>query len=216
MSNTTPPKYPTREQWLLAAVEIFTPLFTTAGYKVPKVRVTCGWPSAGGLKKKGRTIGQCWDADVAADNVHQIFISPVLEANEDECGVIPTLIHEVVHAVVGIKEKHNKVFKKCAHAVGLTGKMTSTEADANLLAAMKQWSEILGVYPHAKLDPKLSPVKKQSARMVKMECKTCGYIARTAKKWLQEVGPCLCPAHGVMVFEIPEPADEDGDDGGED
>lgn len=206
MSNN---KFQTREQWLIAAVAAMTPLFTSNGYKVPNVRVTCGWPSTGGLKKKGRTLGQCWDADVSADNLHQIFISPVMEENDEPYSVLPVLVHEVVHAVVGIKEKHNKVFKKCATAVGLEGKMTSTVPGDILAATIKSWREGLGPYPHAKLDPKLSPVKKQSARMIKMECKECGYVARTSRKWLDEVGPCHCPKHGPMSFEIPEPADDD-------
>jgi hypothetical protein len=29
--------------------------------------------------------------------------------------------------------------------------------------------------------------------MKKMECEGCGYVARTAKKWLDEFGPVICP-----------------------
>lgn len=190
----------TREAWLEAAVAITKPLFETAGYKVPKVRVTCGWPSSGGLGVKRKTIGQCWDTDASSDKVHQIFISPWLIAPADEYGVLPTLIHEIVHAVVGIKEKHNKVFGKCARAVGLEGKLTATFGSEELLKKCNAFVKRLGEYPHAKLDPRKSPVKKQGTRLIKCECSKCGYVVRTTRKWLDEVGPPRCgvAAHGVM------------------
>jgi hypothetical protein len=208
MSN----KHQTREEWLEAAVKITEPLFTGAGYKVPKVRVTCGWPSRGGLSQKKRTIGQCWDTTASSDKIHQIFISPWLDDPVDDFGVLPVLIHEVVHAVVGIAEGHNKVFGKCARAVGLAGKLTATTGSPELLEKCKGYVKTLGKYPHAKLDPKKSPVKKQSTRMIKMECGECGYVARTSQKWIDDVGPCHCPAHGEMAVDKSSKKGEGDDD----
>lgn len=195
--------------WLINAVEGVKPLFEGAGYKVPQVRVTCGWPSRGGLSQKKRTIGQCWDTKASSDGVHQIFISPWLDVAVDEYGVLPVLIHEVVHAVVGITEGHNKVFGKCARAVGLEGKLTSTFAGEGLLEKCKELFKILGKYPHAKLDPRKSPVKKQSTRMIKMECPKCGYVARTSQKWIDARGPVSCPDHGKMCVDKVAKKDED-------
>lgn len=195
-------KYETREEWMQEAVAEMTPLFETAGYKVPKVRVACGWPSRNGLGKKSRTIGQCWGAQASADGLAQIFISPVLESDKDNAGVLPTLVHEVVHAVVGVEESHNKVFRKCALAVGLAGKMTRTHAGERLMGVIANWNHKLGPYPHAKLNPAESPVKKQTARMHKMECDECGYVARTAQKWIDLYGPAECPGgHGELTIE---------------
>lgn len=193
-------KHTTREAWLEAAVAIFTPLFESAGYKVPRIRVACGWPSRGGLSAKQKTIGQCWPKDASADKVPQIFISPYLSEPVEEFGVLPVLIHEVVHAVVGNENKHNKVFGKCARAVGLEGKLTSTIGGAELLEKCKAYVKQLGAYPHSKLDPKKSPVAKQGTRLIKCECAKCGYIVRTTGKWLDEVGPPRCgnAAHGKM------------------
>lgn len=189
-------KFKTREEWLMASLEPMTRLFTMKGYTVPKVRVSCGWPSRGGLANNKRTIGQCWSPEAAEDNLAQIFISPWLEDKENT-GVLPTLIHEVVHAVVGLPAKHGKKFKECATAVGLDGKMTMTHATDELLEICEGWRKSLGLYPHVKLDPKKSPVKTQTTRMIKMECGECGYIARTSQKWLDLVGPVDCPAgHG--------------------
>lgn len=208
-------KFNTREQWLSEAVALMTPLFVQAGYKVPVVRVACGWPSTGGLSLKKRTIGQHWAPLAASDKVGQIFISPWLDGNPNEPqGILPTLVHEVVHAVVGNENKHNKVFGKCARAVGLEGKLTSTVAGKDLLAKCEAWFKTLGQYPHGQLDSLKSPVKKQTTRMVKCVCDECGYTCRTTRKWLDEVGAPICPKHRkvAMGYEIPDELEGDEDD----
>ena len=178
---------------MIAAVKLMESLFTQHGYFIPKLRVSCGWPSSGGLGQKRKTLGQCWPASAAADKLPQIFISPWLEAKSN-IGVLPTLVHEVVHAVVGNDQKHNKVFRKCALAVGLEGKMTSTIASPVLMEVIEGWQvRELGPYPHGKLDPRKSPVAKQTTRMIKMECPDCEFVARTSQKWLDMYGPVQCP-----------------------
>jgi len=199
--------YGTREEWLSAAVRKMEGHFTNRGYNVPAVRVSCGWPSRGGLAGSKRTIGQCWSTEASSDGVSQIFISPWLDDVCSPQGVLATLVHEVVHAVVGIKEKHNKVFGKCARAVGLEGKLMATTATPELVDTLKAWVEDLGNYPHAKLDSTKSPVKKQSTRMIKCECGECGYIARTSQKWIDAAGAPLCPVKGHGVLYV---CDEEG------
>lgn len=196
-------KFQTREEWLVKAAHLMAGLFESHDYKIPEVRVSCGWPSRGGLANGKRTIGQCWSPDAASDKIAQIFISPYI-LDEGPQGVLPTLVHEVVHAVVGTEAKHGKKFKDCALAVGLEGKMTATHAGEDLEYIIDRWRrESLGAYPHSKLDPKKSPVPKQSTRMIKMECGECGYIARTSQKWIDAVGPCECPAgHGLTTVDV--------------
>lgn len=194
-------KHTTREEWLEAAVGLMTPLFKKSGYEVPKVRVACGWPSSRGLSAKKRVLGEAWCKTASSDGVAQIFISPWLVKPEDDYGVLPVLVHEICHAVVGNENKHNKVFGKCARAVGLEGKLTSTVAGEELTGKCIEWMHKLGDYPHAKLDSTKRPTKKQSTRMIKMECGGCGYVARTSRKWLDEVGPAHCPNHGEMNID---------------
>jgi len=195
---------------MVAAVNLMKPLFRSQKYEIPKLRVACGWPSRGGTSAAKRSLGQCWSEEAAADGLHQIFVSPFCE-DKDAYGVLPVLVHEVVHAVVGIEAKHGKVFRKCAEAVGLTGKMTSTVPGDVLQVKIAEWQQILGPYPHAKLDPAQSPVKKQTTRMIKMTCKhdECGYVARTAKKWLDEVGVLHCPKHGEMTVDGAKEAEDE-------
>ena len=208
---------PNREQWLEQAVEEMREHFAAQNYQIPPLRVTCGWPSVRPLSKKKRRIGECWDKSVASDNKAQIFISPFLVDSADQQGVLATLVHEVVHAVVGNQEGHNKVFGKCARAVGLEGKLTSTIAGESLVEKFKQWLGKLGEYPHAKLDLEQRPVKKQSTRLIKCECsdEQCGFNVRITRKWLDQVGAPECPIHGEMKAILPEEKEEDSDESGE-
>lgn len=204
----------TRELWLQKAVHAMEPLFSAKGYSIPAVRVSCGWPSSRGTGSKKAAIGECWDKSASSDEVAQIFISPRIKDEVDPCGVLATLVHEVVHAVVGHEAKHGKVFGKCARAVGLVGKLTATAAGDELKEMMQGWMKEIGGYPHAVLNPSMRPVKKQTTRMVKCECEACGYIVRTSMKWIDEAGAPLCPCNKqAMKFEAPE--GEDDDEGGE-
>ena len=77
MSN----QFTTREQWLVAAVEhLQSQVFGKVGLTIPTdVKVSCSFPSAGGLGKKRRTIGQCWARSASDANVNEVFISPTLD-----------------------------------------------------------------------------------------------------------------------------------------
>lgn len=204
-------KHSTREAWLLAAIELMKPHFSRKGHEVPEIRVSCGWPDRGGTSQAKRVIGQCWSTEAASDGISQIFISPYLNESDSEQGILATLVHEVVHAVVGTDNKHNKVFRKCALAVGLDGPMTATVAGEELIEVLRGWTEELGAYPHGRLDRAKSPVKKQGTRMIKCTCEKedCGYTCRTTKKWLLEVGAPHCPKHGAMSHDPIEGSDDD-------
>lgn len=206
-------KHQTREEWLLAALSLMRSLFENRGYTVPEVRVSCGWPSNGGLKAKSRTLGQAWCKEASSDKVGQIFISPYLEKTVDPYGVLPVLLHEQVHQVVGVKEGHNKVFGKCARAIGLEGKLTSTFAGKELLGVCAEWDKQLGPYPHSKLDANKRPTKKQSTRLIKCQCTASDYCVRITRKWLEEAGAPISPVNNKpMKFEVPDDLDFDGDD----
>lgn len=187
-----------REAWLIAAVEKLRPIFHGHGYTVPELRVSVGWPSSGGLAQKKKTIGQCWFGTMAADNIPQLFISPLLDGPCDPMGVLPTLVHEMAHVVAGVDAKHGPRFAKIAKKLGLGGKPTSTHAEDDLIARLKLLTEELGAFPHSKIIPIKNP-KVQGTRMKKMECGDCGYVARTTKKWLDEIGPTICPCNKLAM-----------------
>jgi len=188
----------TREGWLNRAVEALREhVFIPAGEHVPPVRVSVGWPKGG-----RKVIGQCWKTTAAADEVSQVFISPVLH---EPAEVLETLVHELVHAVDNCESGHRGEFRRIAKEVGLEGKMTATHAGAELLATLMEVAEELGEYPHAALTPALSGVKKQGVRMLKVVCPEDGYIVRTTQKWL-DIGTPTCPCGTTMELEQKEDA----------
>lgn len=185
-----------REAWLLAAKEALTPLFKQHGYTVPeKIRVSCGWPSVKALGRNTRRIGECWATQCSDDESWEIFISPALA---DPIRVLDVLVHEMVHAVVGLKCGHAGAFRVCALKVGLTGKMTATEAGPELREHLAGVSRKIGTYPHAVLDSRKNSVKKQSTRLLKVVCPDCEYTIRVTQKWV-DVGLPTCPCGCEMV-----------------
>ena len=180
----------TREQWLVAGIAALRPLFTEAGYTVPdNIRVTCGWPSKSALAKKNQRIGECWGTQASDAKVFELFISPALA---DPVRVLDVLTHETVHATVGLEAKHGKLFKRCAEALGLEGKMRSTHAGEALSARLQAIAKALGEYPHGALHGMTNGEKKQTTRLKKCECPECGYTVRVTAKWL-DMGAPLCP-----------------------
>lgn len=213
MKKQTEPKFKTREEWLTAATEQLRPIFKSKGHDLPPVRVSVGWPSRGGLAKKKRTIGECWDKKASSEGIAQIFISPWLDGT-NTLEILATHVHELIHAVFGCQEKHGKKFGVLARAMGLEGKLTATVPGAECKEYCDAIAEKLGPIPHGKLDQTKSGIKKQGTRMIKCECPKCGYVCRTTAKWLEEAGAPICanPAHKLlpMVFDAPpkDPQDE--------
>lgn len=180
-----------REQWLNIATESFRQgIFKTQGYAVPNVKISVGFPGGGSSLKR---IGEHWSPEASDDNIGSIFINPIIADSSDALSI---LVHELVHASIGNKHGHNKVFKRCAHAVGLEGKMKSTVAGESLKSMFQEMIKTIGEYPHAKLNLSMSPKKKQKSRMIKMTCASCGYIARTSQTNIDDHGPVICPCSG--------------------
>ena len=172
-----------REGWLnLITEQHIKPHFESKGYTIPdNIRMSCS------LTSTKKSIGQCWSSKNSGDNHFEIFISPKIS---DSSRVTDILIHEIVHAVVGIKAGHKKPFADCAKAVGLEGKMTATTATEGLKATIAQWISEMGEYPHAPLTE--SGIKKQTTRQLKCVCNACGYQVYTSKKWIEIALP-VCP-----------------------
>lgn len=180
-----------REQWLEEAVNELRPMFKRAGFVIPKVHVSVGWPLSGGNRKGGATIGQAWDPENSEDKTGHVFISPVLS---DNVRVLDVLTHELGHIVVGVKHGHKAPFVCFCKAIGLEGKPTATEAGDALKEALEGIVEKIGEYPHARLAP--GERKVQGTRLLKVVCPDCGYVIRVTQKWIDEGYPtCPCGAY---------------------
>ena len=187
-------QYPTRESWLLAAVEVLRPLFHSKGHLIPTtVHVSCGFASTG---LKSHHIGQCWPTQSSSNGVNQLFVSPTLG---DPVEVLDTLVHELVHAVDDCQHKHGKEFKKIALSLGMKGPMRSAGAGPELKLKLQGLAAQLGPYPHSTL--KVRHVRRVSSPRPRAKCKQCGYEVPMLKKFL-EYGPPLCPQHRTEMTPL--------------
>lgn len=193
-------RHETREEWLHRFTNTFArPLFARAGYTVPhQLSLSMGFPSKG---KRGKAIGECWSSKAVDGSVHAIIIRSTLS---DGARIADVLLHEIVHATVGVDKKHGACFKACALAIGLEGKMRATVAGEELASKIAAWIDAHGNIPHnaIKADAKTTS-KKQTTRMIKVSCPECGYTCRTTRKWIDKGTPLCpvedCPNYGVRM-----------------
>jgi hypothetical protein len=187
----------TREAWLATLAHKLRPQFAAYGGTLPdQLRISSGWPARRAVSRHNRHIGECWARSASRDGTVEIFISPYLEAPlEVGC----TLIHELVHAAVGVEWGHQGPFKRLALAIGLKGPMRSTHAGEVLRARLNVLITTLGPYPHARLNP-MWQRHKQSTRLHKVMCQACGYTARITMRWLERGLP-TCPCGTAMVHD---------------
>lgn len=193
----------TREAWLLSAVELLTPVLEQAGatnVRGLELSVSVGFPS----KSVRKRIGEHWHAESSGNGtMHHMFISPLLD---DPIKVLGVLAHELIHADDNGESQHSGHFRRVATALGLEGKMTATVVGENLMPTLKDILVELGDYPHIRLD--LGDVKKQTTRMLKVECQDdeCAYLdakgghytIRLTQKWI-EIGLPMCPCGTEMT-----------------
>jgi hypothetical protein len=190
-----------RETWLNAmTTQYLRPHFEKAGYTIPdNIRMSCAFSTKGAHTKshqKSFVMGQCISPSASGDQHHEIIVVPKLS---DSLEVVGVLIHELCHATVNgdhASHGHDDVFKKCALAVGLEGKMTSTTESEALKAKISEWVAELGAYPHASLNVKL---RKQTTRNLACKCHRCGYSLRASSKWLKLAIPSCPLGHGKMT-----------------
>jgi hypothetical protein len=173
-----------REQFLNESMGILKPLFISHGHSIPdNVKLSCGF--ARGSRK---AIGQCFSAAMSKGKHAEIFICPT---QSDTLKVVDILAHELIHACYPLAG-HKGDFRKCAKDIGLIGKMTSTQASDKF----NQWTQeniidVIGKYPHEELcDSK----KKQSTRLIKCACNSCGFTIRVSRKWLEHENTTTCHA----------------------
>lgn len=186
-----------RETWLEKFTDQFLlNHFKNAGYEInselrSKLKFSCSLTSGRG-SKNARAIGLHFSPQSSKGAYHEIMISPTIE---ESARVADILIHEIVHAIAGNENGHNKIFRKCALSVGLTGKMTATIASDDLKSKLNSWVSEFGEYPHREL---MLSGKKQSTRLIKCECE-CGYNVRITRKWLNDLGAPICPSCNIQM-----------------
>jgi len=179
-----------RESWLINAINLMKPIIKNKGYIVPNnIKVACSFCSVGNITgAKNQRLGECWSDKTNEENKFHILISPSLE---DKKRVLGVLVHELVHSIVGLKNGHNHIFKKCATTLGLEGKMTATTESKEFEKIFSEVFKQLPDYPHKALINMNR--KKQTTRLIKVVCEEHGYIARVSRKTIETLGCPICP-----------------------
>lgn len=191
----------TREEWLMTAIQLLRPMFLERGYQIPeKVKATVGFPSSGG---RGKTIGECHCHSASADNTVEMFISPV---NAQPQRILDILVHELGHAVLGVKEGHRNRFRKFCKVMELEGKPTHTTSGEPFRKLFAHVLADLGPIPHAALTA--TAKKRQKGRNLKVECPCCGFKFRASKQPLLD-GSALDSQGRYVRCPMPDCYEED-------
>ena len=184
----------TREDWLFQFTQAARPIFASAGFPLPEIiRASIGFCSTG---RKSKRIGECWQSEASADGAFEIFIVPQLQS--DSSRIADILTHELCHAATP-GAKHGKVFKQCATALGLEGKMTATTAGASWHAWADAVLATLGPLPGADLADGTPPRKVQTTRMLKAQCGDCSLTFRLSRAWAERATRCPDAQCGGIV-----------------
>jgi hypothetical protein len=197
--------YSTREDWLTAAVSELKPFFLLNGVSISdKIRVSCALPS-NAKRTNFKSVGECFPNTNSADAHFEIFISPVLA---EPVKVFETLIAMLCHTANGALS-HGKPYQKIADAMLLlpngtaSARYKSVTHGGAFIAAYQQIIDSLGAYVHAELSASVG--KKQTTRMLKCECPSCGYTVRLTAKWAYKNGNLnlpICPNEGDVLSLI--------------
>jgi hypothetical protein len=144
------------------------------------VRLSCGFPATQGKRKK---VTASLIPPTNSDEFNaEIFVTPEIDTVEEVArAVLPLLV-----AVVIGDYKQGTAYRNACHALYL-----NTDGER-----LPSWAlnilEHLPHYPHASVT--LPEVKKQTTRLLKVECVPCNYIARVSRATLDRLGTPVCPA----------------------
>jgi len=221
-----------RETWLNEMAARMAPRFAELGHPLPPFRVSVGFTSGG---MGSNRVGECWDKSASGDARFEIFISPDVATSIDAGYILAhELTHAAVGIDQGHKGAFAKVALAIGFTRPLTHKAAVSEL---LLSMLQPVIDELGDIPHAPINwraihdgarkpkpnvdkgaggvtprgtesaPSSSRPPKQTTRMHKAVCETCGYTVRVATSWLA-LGAPHCPTHGAMIAESKGPDNE--------
>ena len=183
-----------REEYLELAASELSDYISKAGYTMPKLKVSAGWPSTKAFSTKSRTLGECWHHEMIKQEASHIFISPFLS---DTVTMLGVLVHEIGHAILPQEAKHKKPFKQYMQAVDLNGKATATKPGEVLKSSLDLLITRIGTYPHDSID-KGPKQKKQTTRLRLWTCNGCDLKIRVAKDDLN----LLCMACDLQLVKV--------------
>lgn len=192
-----------REAWLLRAVELMRPkLVEVYEDELPAFRVSIGFPPDV-RSESGNVLGVTVAPEAVSDRVAEVYISP---EDADTAKMLNTLLHNLVHVLVGTKQGHRGRFAEVATRLGFEGSMTDATPSTELGVDLLLWAAELGAYPGGQVNipsrarrstprPVLvgadgqavritSGRARQGNRNVTIICPSCGFNGRTYSSWI--------------------------------
>ena len=178
---------------------------------------------AGNAGLRGVTYYEAWQN---GSEQAEPFIEVCAMGESSHTQVAGTTIHELAHVLAGYEAGHGKDWKAACKLLGLrfcraagqSYHMAAFSPDIRAaIVAMTVPSDgapsrsvILRGKMVARPKPKPCSMgigtrggKSRGAgsgsRLLKIECESCGYVARVSAKWIDDPGPPHCPNHGAMV-----------------
>ncbi len=185
------------------AERIIREAVTHFGLTVKPEQICITVQSAGRKKAVGWFGPERWQ-EGKKNTVHEINMSAEHIQNYD---MGELMLHELAHAennALGVKDcsgrQHNKKFKAMAERLGLVVKERDKSVGYGFTDLGDEARKFLFRVDFDKTPFKAfrrgnAPAKKAGSRLVKCECAECGYVVRTTRKWLDEVGAPLCPCN---------------------
>lgn len=211
MTEITSNQHTQREAWLVEATKLMdAKFFTPNTHKLPsKIALSCGW-----CRGHANAIGQCWCPTVSKNGTCNIFICPT---RDDAVDVLQILLHELIHAAVGVQCGHKGAFRFVAKAMGLEGKMTATfvSPGTKLFADLEAMATILGPYPHAAISKKNGKGKKKDHKVRVWSPSDSTYSVLMNRTTFEENGAPVDPWGQKMVVKGEEPGPDDEGEGEE-
>lgn len=191
-----------REHWLTLCAKGAELFFQ--GYKIPKYKITCSWPSQNALGVRRRRVGECHNPQLSVGGIYEIFISPLLS---DPMEVAGTVVHELAHAIAGTEAGHGPDYAKVCRAIGLTkGKPTCAMPGPVLESRIKKVIAPLGEYPHPGM--KLPEKERKPKKSLTLECASCGCKISMTLKWFLESGAPTCACSTEFSVATPRTGEE--------
>jgi hypothetical protein len=182
--------FKSREDWLLAVVEVARPMFADVGSPLPEtVRVGIGRTT------RKSYLGECWASQQSDDGHREIWIKPY---TRDPMSIIAVLIHELSHAALPFEIKHKKPFVDLARKMFLEGKPTATYGGEPFQEVWKPLLPQFGEYPGGILNERALLADKAPAQKahLKMCCNTCEINFWITPKFIKKVSQFQCIDEG--------------------
>ncbi len=175
---------------------------------------------AGAPGRRGVTFYDKWSN---GDDTPVPFVEVCAFGEESTVQLVGTTLHELGHVLAGHGAGHGAGWKAACERLGIKGvKAAGTVYSWDMLeTALCARIRALPVPDDgAPVEPMVTRLGRtvtvrpcgagfgvrggtsrgtgSGSRLVKVECASCGYVARISQKWIDSPGPAHCPDHGAM------------------